>query len=333
MGYLITVSGAVPAQQAGRILPHEHVLVDFSGQDVPGTTRFDMEEAIEVIQPHLQRARECGITTLIECTPAYLGRNVHLLQRLSKTSGLHILTNTGYYGAANDRFLPRCIHDLSVERLAEKWTGEWRNGIEGTGVHPGFIKIGVDPGTLSEQDAMLVRAAAQTQRATGLTVASHTTDTTSLFEQLRLLEQEQVPLTRFVWVHAHVVDDSRFHQEAAERGIWVEFDGLSVETIEQHVRYVERMRKSGLLRHVLVSHDAGWYSVGEPRGGDFRGYDVLSGRFLPALREAGFGEDEIRMLVEVNPARAFAVESLPPRMQPTPDHAPLDKDAHNIPIR
>ena len=59
--------------------------------------------------------------------------------------------------------------------------------------------------------------------------------------------------------------------------------------------------------HVLVSHDAGWYSVGEPRGGKVRGFDTLFTKFLPALRKARFSDDDLARLIVTNPAKAFSI--------------------------
>ena len=59
---------------------------------------------------------------------------------------------------------------------------------------------------------------------------------------------------------------------------------------------------------VLISQDAGWYAVGEPRGGGKpRSYETMFTHFLPALRAKGFGTAEIETLLVRNPARAFAV--------------------------
>jgi len=58
---------------------------------------------------------------------------------------------------------------------------------------------------------------------------------------------------------------------------------------------------------VLSSHDAGWYRVGEPDGGQYRGYDVMFRALLPGLREAGCSGAEIQQLTVTNPARAMAV--------------------------
>lgn len=61
------------------------------------------------------------------------------------------------------------------------------------------------------------------------------------------------------------------------------------------------------LHRVLVSHDGGWYHAGEPGGGVFRPYEMLFTDFLPALTAAGFTDEEIHQLTDVNPAEAFAV--------------------------
>ena len=66
------------------------------------------------------------------------------------------------------------------------------------------------------------------------------------------------------------------------------------------------MKARGFSAHVLVSHDAGWYRVGEPGGGTFRPFDTLFTSFLPALGKAGFSDAERRQLLVENPRRALA---------------------------
>ena len=83
------------------------------------------------------------------------------------------------------------------------------------------------------------------------------------------------------------------------------FDGISETTTARKVELAVRMKAQGLLGHVLVSHDAGWYRVGEPGGGEFRPYDTLFTTFVPALRVAGFDESDIRQLLVTNPRLAL----------------------------
>lgn len=308
--HVMTVAGPVPASELGVVLPHEHIMVDFIGADRVSPDRYDRHTVAEVARPHLARARELGVRTLVECTPAYLARDAVLLARLASESGLHIVTNTGYYGAANDTFLPAHAFTEDADALAARWVGEWRDGIEGTGIRPGFIKIGVDPGPLSDVDAKLVRAACRVHRATGLTMASHTTDSIAARASLAILDEEGIPPSAFIWVHAQAEQDRRSHVEAARRGAWVEFDGLASESVEQHVALVVAMKEAGCLDRVLVSHDAGWYHVGEPGGGAYRGYETLCEAFLPALARAGLGQEEITLITEINPAKALALDAV-----------------------
>ena len=301
-----SVGGPVSADRLGLTLIHEHVLVDFVGADQVSRARYDADHAFRTILPHLQQARELGCETLVECTPAYLGRDAALLKRLADASGVRILTNTGYYGAAKDKHLPAHAFTESAEQLAARWIREFEAGIDGTDVKPAFMKIGVDEAPLSEVDARLVRAAALTHRRTALPIASHTGSGAAAMQELDILDTMQVAPSAFIWVHAHSERDAAFHERAATRGAWVEFDGIGPKSVDRHVDLVRRMKDQGLLGHVLVSHDAGWYRVGEPGGGQFRPFDTLFTQFLPALKSAGFTPVEIRQLLVDNPRRALS---------------------------
>jgi phosphotriesterase-related protein len=168
------------------------------------------------------------------------------------------------------------------------------------------MKIGVDGAPLSEVDRKIVRAAALTHRATRLPIASHTGSGAAALEEIDLLAAAEVAATAFIWVHAQSERDQRFHARAAKAGAWVEFDGISPSSVARHVELVRNMKEHGLLARVLVSHDAGWYRVGEPGGGAFRPYDTLFTAFLPALRAAGFGDADVRQLLVTNPRNALA---------------------------
>ena len=304
-GGIETVTGPVAADRLGVTLMHEHILVDFIGAAQVSPSRYDADAVLTKVLPHLQQARRLGCETLVECTPAYLGRDPRLLKRLSEASEVHILSNTGYYGAAKDKHLPAHAFDETAEQLATRWVREHERGIDGTGIKPAFMKIGVDESPLSAVDAKLVRAAALTHRETGLSIASHTGTGAAALQELDLLESAGVPLSAFIWVHAQSERDETFHVRAARRGAWVEFDGITGTSVARHVELVRRMKDQGLLGQVLVSHDAGWYRVGEPGGGQFRPYDTLFTAFVPALKAAGFAETEIQQLLVRNPRLAL----------------------------
>ena len=91
-----TVLGERSPRALGMTLMHEHVLVDFVGADKVSPQRYNAEEVFQAALPHLKALRAAGCRTLVECTPAFLGRDPNLLKRLAGASGLHVVTNTGF---------------------------------------------------------------------------------------------------------------------------------------------------------------------------------------------------------------------------------------------
>ncbi|MDQ3392803.1 MAG: phosphotriesterase [Bacteroidota bacterium] len=303
-----TVTGDVMIDDLGVTLVHEHILVDFIGADQVNQNRYDEEQVYKKVLPYLKQVKKKGCNTIVECTPLYLGRNVKLLQRLSKASGLLIISNTGYYGAMEGKYLPEHAFLEDAEKIAERWIRESKNGIDGTKILPGFIKTGVDKGPLTEVNKKLLKAAAFTHLVTGLTISAHTGDGAAALEEIEILIENGVSPEAFRWVHAQGEKDTSFHTKIGTMGAWVEFDGIGPETITEHVEFVKSMKENGLLGKVLLSHDAGWYQVGEAEGGDFRPYTSLYDLYIPALQKEGFSETELHQLLVKNPSQSFLIK-------------------------
>jgi predicted metal-dependent phosphotriesterase family hydrolase len=300
-----TVLGPIPPSDLGPTLIHEHVLVDIVGAGRIAPGRYDGGEVAGVVLPHLKQLRSQGCRTFVDCTPAYLGRDPALLARLAQSSGLHILTNTGFYGAAGGKYVPEFAFSATAEDLAARWTGEFEAGIPPTGIRPALIKVGVDAGPLSKMNGKLISAAALTHLRTGMAIASHTGDGLAAMAQLNLLKSHGVSPAAFIWVHAQDEKDRSFHRKAAEAGAWIGFDGISSETVDQNIDLIRETRRAGYLGRVLISQDAVGFHVGEERGGYCPGYTFLFSGFLPQLRKSGFDEAETRMLTIENPRRAL----------------------------
>lgn len=304
--FTYSVKGKIAVKDLGPTLIHEHVLVDFIGADKIKPDRWKHEDVIKKVLPYLLEIKSTGIKSIVECTPAFIGRDVVLLQKLSELSGLHILTNTGYYGASDNKYLPSWAFTETAQQLAERWIKEFEAGIEGTSVRPGFIKTGVNSGTLSQLHQKLIKAAALTHLKTGLMICSHTGPALPAREEIEILKKAGVSPKAFVWVHANGTDEDI--ADVAQSGCWVSLDGIGPDNIDKHVKLITFLRSKSLLQQVLISHDAGWYRPGEPDGGEFRGYTTISDRLLPALKQEGFTEKEIGQLIVTNPANAFAVK-------------------------
>ena len=304
---VITVNGRIPASAMGNTLIHEHFLVDFIGADKTGPERWDRDAVVKKVLPYLLEAKKYGVKTILDCTPAFLGRDVLLQKRLSEESGLHILTNTGYYGAVKNKYLPVWAFTETAEQLAKRWINEFENGIDNTSIKPGFIKISVEAGPLSELHQKIVTAAALTHLQTGLTICSHTGKAIPAFEQIALLQQMNVHPSAFVWTHAQNETDKTLHVKAAKQGAWVSLDGIGWGNLEKYADMIMNLRSAGMLHKILISHDAGWYKPDEKEGGNFTGYTNIFLELIPLLKTSGFTNNEIQQLLIKNPAEAFAI--------------------------
>lgn len=297
-----TVTSAVAPDTLGVVLAHEHVFSRF-GADPSDTPVYDEAEVLATVVPYLAYLRALGVRTIADATARRFGRHPALLRSISKASGVRILTNTGLYGAAEDRYVPGEVRSLPADAIAATWIDEARTGIGDTGIRPGFIKVGVDAGPLSPIDATLVEAGALTHRATGLLLAVHTGDNAAAAHaQLRLLADRGVQPSAWMWVHASTCRDDDALWEVAQRGGRLGFDSLRAETFDRHMALVLEARRRGLLGRVLLSHDGNsWPAPGRlPRD-----YDLLLTTGVRQLRTSGLDASEVQRLLVANPREAF----------------------------
>jgi len=304
---IMTVQGTIDVSKLGKTLAHEHAMCDFIGADKTGPHRYEPDAVVETMLPYFEAIEALGFTGFVDCTPDYIGRDAGVLRRLSELTNIHILTNTGYYGAAGDKYVPAHAYEETADQLAARWIREWEQGIGDTGIKPGFIKTGVDPGTLSEIDSKLVQAAAMTHLQTGLTIACHTGEGQAALGVLDIVRKEGVAPSALIIVHADGIS-ANVNFQLAEAGAWVEYDGVNSNSIQKHVGLITEMLEKGFGNRLLLSHDAGWYQVGEPKGGNIRPYTAISDQLIPALKAAGLDDVAISKLLVDNPAQAFSVQ-------------------------
>ncbi len=304
--FIQTVRGQIKPSELGMTLIHEHIMVDFIGADRVSKDRYDADEVFDVMLPYLEEIKALGVTGFGDCTPMYLARDAQLLARLAEAVDMNIITNTGLY---KEPYLPQDAFQKSADELAQIWIGEMENGIEDTGIKPGFIKIAVNPGNLIPIQQKIVRAAARTSLATGMTIASHTANGIAAMEELDILTEEGLPLNKFIFVHAASESDQEYHFRAAERGAWVEYDGISKAQADRNIQLIIGMLEKGYEDNLLLSQDAGWYNVGQPGGGNIRGYTYLVEEFIPLMKNSGISQDTIDKLMIVNPAQALRIQN------------------------
>jgi phosphotriesterase-related protein len=298
----MSVTGPVELPLPGIFLPHEHIMSVF-GRERSRRVNYDEERLVTAVVPYLRALVSLGCVAIADCTSAWIGRRPDLLRRISLESGIAILTNTGYYGAAGGRYLPEGIKALGVNDVADAWVAEWDGGIDGTGIRPGFIKTGVDNNRLSAIDRMLHAAAARAHLRTGLRIQTHTgNNPLAVREILAILEVEGVHPGAWIWVHAHLAQDQRQLVRAARDGAWISLDGIHPERDVAILATLRLMKAEGLLDRVLLSHDGNAFTADGLR----RPFEHLLMGFRAKFLAEGFTETEFSLLTETSPRRALA---------------------------
>jgi len=223
-GKILTARGPIEPAALGAVLMHEHLHCDIydwerqelltEEQPISSERRaFLMKEAI----PYLKQCTEYGCGAFLEATPPPWRAWPTFYTEASEAAGVHIILCTGFYrevedGAywahrPEDRIWPFVVR-ASVEELAEFCTREILEGVHGTEVHAGAIKVGSSSPTLTDAEEKAFRAGARAQRATGVHITTHCTKIGAETTHLRLFDQEGMDLTRVVIGHtaAHLMD-------------------------------------------------------------------------------------------------------------------------------
>jgi phosphotriesterase-related protein len=308
MKKLHTIKGSIAIDALGMILPHEHLFTDLRGPNVAGYAQGVASAVVDVVGPYLAEASASGVTALVECSTVGVGRNLSMLQSLADATPIHIIAPTGVY---RDAYIPNSLREVDEQFLADTWTKELTEGIEGSSIQAGFIKLAMSDDGPTALEVRNLRAAVIASQNTGAVIASHTIGGRVARQEMDVLEEAGLDLHRFIWIHAQTEPDISILKEVARRGAYVELDSVGApfqsqpELLETALALIE----AGYLRQLLLSHDAGWYNPARANGlpeEGYRGYTALIKDFIPALLKRGIGEEQIRLITVDNPATAFA---------------------------
>jgi phosphotriesterase-related protein len=303
MAQLITTLGPKGAGELGMILPHEHIFVDLRTSDQPSYGQADPQDVIRLMAPEIDKVRAAGVTAIVDCAPAGVGRRADILMAVSEATRFPLVVPTGIY---REPWVPPWAHEAREDRLHEWMLGELQGEIEGSGVQAAWIKLSAGDDGITAVETKILRAAARAAAATGAVIGSHTRRGRVLRDQLDIVEQAGYTPQRFIWIHAQN-DEFELNLEMARRGAWIEYDAIGSDGRDDfYLERIQRMLDAGLGEQVLLSHDRGWYDPAQPGGGVPRPFTYLSEQFLPKLRAAGVDEAAIEQLTCSNPFQAFA---------------------------
>ncbi|MBI9051899.1 MAG: esterase [Anaerolineaceae bacterium] len=306
MTQLITTLGPKTADELGMILPHEHVFVDLRTPDQPGYAQADPQDVVRLMTPEIERARQVGVTAIVECSTVGVGRRADIDRAVSEATGMPLVVPTGVY---REPWVPDWEQAASEDVLAAWMLSELQSEIEHSGVQAAWIKLSAGDEGITDCEAKILRAAARAARETNAVIGSHTVKGRVVRKQLNIVEEMGYTPSRFIWIHTQAEPDYALHLEMAKRGAWLEFDWIGNPDFisdEQYIEHIQRLLDGGFEKQILLSMDRGWYDPAQPGGGTPNPYTYLSEVFLPKLRAAGVDEEMVRQLTVVNPFMAFA---------------------------
>ena len=255
MATVQTVLGPIDASELGPTLVHEHTYLSYPGDVLDPNDTFDRTRGVEIVVERLQQTAEHGIKTWVDPTPIELGRDVELMAEASEKAGVQIVCTTGFYWERIG--IPYYWRLRSIEEIYELYMDEITNGIDGTGIKPGAIKIaGGDPPT--ELEKKVIRAAGRTASESGLTIISHCENSAGWDVQQDILAEEGVDLGRCLIGHQDQADDAGQLVKIAERGSFAGVDRVGYEVLapeDNRVKLVTGMLEAGHKERLCLSQD------------------------------------------------------------------------------
>lgn len=312
-----TVLGPRPVTDLGFTLMHEHLLIGWPGWEADAAApAVSRRELVRICTDRMHEIAAHGVRTLLDPCPIDLGRDVELMAEVAAATGVNIICATGLYkedmGApAYFRFRSQ-FADAAAE-LAESFVRELTEGIGGTGIRPGVIKVATGAHRITPYEETVLRAAARAAVATGARITTHTDEGTMGREQLAILTAEGVDPRRVIVGHCCGTADLRYHVDLLDRGAFIGFDRFGIEILQP-----DRLRTAALIgllgigceRQLIVSHDSVWCWRGRPAPTaqllpQWQPTHLFT-TVLPALRAAGVAEEKIRTMLVDNPRRFFA---------------------------
>ena len=312
MAIINSVLGPLDTANLGFTLPHEHLIDSSAG--IPNTydELINRQWALEAATEDLTRAHNEGVDTIIEVSPLDLGRDVLLMREVSGRTGVQFVCCTGCW-----LDVPRSFWGRSPDFIAALWVREIEEGIEGTGIKAGVIKVATsDP--ITEQEELMLRASAKTHLRTGVPITIHTPAQSRIGErQVAILKEEGVEPHQVYVGHLNNTLDKDYHRELVRLGVWLGWDinvpGVrpGLPTWEQRTDHLKELLDEGYAASIMLSHD--WNIVlsrvsttGFPtREENPDGYLWITRAILPRLRSMGVSEDSINQLMVGNPRRYF----------------------------
>ena len=310
-----TISGSIPSAELGRTLSHEHLTNGTPGMErIPGL--LDRAEMIDRCLEALRQAHDAGIDSIIDLTPFDLGRQVWLFEAVAERSPLNVVCATGVY-----RWVPVVYYGWDKDEIAAHFVREIREGIEGSQIRAGAIKLAwdleyqlvqeagrVSPRVMLERTA---RAAARASKATGVPISCHTRAVDELGTPLLdIFEDEGLDLRAVTIGHSNDSRDLDYLRGLAARGATVGLDrffSTADDYVAERSAIALELARAGYAEQVCLGHDGSpaglWGGWSDARRSDC--WTLVSQHEVPWLLDNGATEDDVDAMLRRSIAATF----------------------------
>ncbi|MGI5200338.1 phosphotriesterase family protein [Spirillospora sp. CA-108201] len=322
-----TVTGEISVDRLGTMLMHEHVFIRTPElqEAWPGFMDWAEERDLDLARERLLALKRSGIDTIVDLTVPGLGRDVHRVARAVEGTGLQVIAATGYYTYTT---LPWPLKyygpgkmlrdDPDDEILVDLFTGDIEQGIQGTGIRAGVLKVCTDePGVTPDVDRVL-RAVARTHLRTDVPIITHThAGTRRGLDQQRVFTEEGVDLARVVIGHSNETTDLDYLTALMDAGSLIGWDRCGMDLVvdlRTQIDTLAELCRRGYAEKIVLSHDrhcrSDWFHENDvERVVPKWNHRYVQDELIPAMQERGVTDDQVNQMLVVNPRTFFAARS------------------------
>jgi phosphotriesterase-related protein len=315
-----TFLGPRDPHELGLTLIHEHVFVTSPELDLNfPDPEWDEAAAVERAVAGFRRLHSLGVRTVVDLTVPGLGRDVGRVAVVADRVPINLIASTGYYtGTALPLYFrfhgPGRLVD-GPDPLVEYFISDIEDGIAGTGIRAGMLKVTTDRDGITEDVARVMTAAAVAHQQTGVPITTHSDPgTRNGLDQQAFLREHGVPPERVIIGHSGDSEDMTYLRELMDNGSTIGMDRFGMEHVlpdDRRLRTVIALLELGYADRMVLSQDAAFFSRVTPPSWRTRvtpnwHMENIPRRILPLLRQAGASEADLEQMLVTNPMRLLA---------------------------
>lgn len=302
-----TATGEISPDQMGITSVHEHIVLPDDPAQREKSRAFAVGE--------LKRAKALGLNTLVDVGPT---DDVAGIREVALATGVNIVCCTGFYVLKEEQ------QAMTVADFEAKMRKDVEDGLQGTSIRPGVIKVATRRLPITPAEQNLLMAAARIQQRYNLTICTHAVS--GCAEQQQILEQAGADLKHcyfshveatFGWSGRNVEQEIDYLQSVVEKGSSLSFNNFGNwnHTKPQDLaRIIQELTRRGYDDRMVATIDLTWtFENGNIKilwgdtneDGNDRTYSYPLRKVVPWMREQGLPKATIDKFMIDNPRRLF----------------------------